>query len=71
MEKEEHSFVSCGYERKQHRTNECVAGILPELGLYGKSENRRGQYCEPWEGASALSLQDVRKNVQRQSRNDV
>ncbi len=56
MEKGEHSFVSCGYERKQHRTNECIAGILPELGLHGKRENRRRQYGEPWEGASAVSL---------------
>jgi hypothetical protein len=45
--KREHSFVSCGYEHKQHRTNECVAGILPESGLHGKREGGRGQYRDP------------------------
>src|SRR5712692_4445913 len=53
--KRAHRSVICDYENT-NRTDGCVPGILPEPGLHGKRKNRRGQCCQPWEGASALSL---------------
>src|SRR2546425_5279981 len=71
IEKEEHSFVSCGYERKHHRTNECIRGILPESQVPGKRENRRGQYHQSWKETPALSVQNVREDGQCLCRNNV
>src|SRR5947209_9484676 len=56
VEKREHRSVSYVYERKQHRTEGCVAGILPEPGLQSKRANRRRQYREPWQETGEISL---------------
>ncbi len=65
MVKREHSFVSCAYEEKQHRTMECVRGILPESALQRKREGWARQHREPWQETASVSVQNVRENVQR------
>ncbi len=65
MEKEEHSFVSCGNERNQHRTNECVAGILPEYLMLLRSTtiDENGLYwCQPCQ-ANQVERQVSVKNL--------
>src|SRR5260370_40045723 len=67
--KRAHRSVICDYEN--NRADGCVPGILPEPGLYGKREKRRGQYYQSWEETRAVSVQDLRQDVQRAGRHDV
>src|SRR5438270_10444963 len=62
VEKREHRSVLCEYENNS-RTDGCLPGILPERGVHGKRTSWARQYREPWEGTSAVSLQDLREDI--------
>src|SRR6266851_9195121 len=63
--KREDSSVSCAYE-KNHRADECLAGILPQPGVQGKRANRARHDRQPWAQATPVPVQDLRKDVQRE-----
>src|SRR6266567_2236088 len=61
--KTEDSSVSCAYE-KNHRADECLAGILSQPGVHGKSGKGLSSSIVV---ADPVSVQDLRKNVQCQA----